>query len=52
MESDLADAPYTSSQKAFEQYDEDGQKYLNYKSISGMDLVSRIREPTPPKQIH
>ena len=33
-----------------EQVDEEGKKYLNYKSISGMDLVPRMREPTPPKK--
>lgn len=44
--------PYTSDSKAnrFELEDDEGNKYLNYKSISGMDLVPRIREPTPEKK--
>lgn len=33
----------------FEREDSEGQKYLNYKSISGMDCVPRLRQPTPPK---
>ena len=32
-----------------EHRDSEGNKYLNYKSISGMDCVPRFREPTPPK---
>ena len=34
--------------RKFEQRDEEGQRYLNYKKISGMDTMPRIREPTPP----
>jgi len=33
----------------FELTDTEGQKYLNYKSVSGMDLVPRLRNPTPPR---
>lgn len=29
--------------------DQDDQKYLKYKSISGMDCMPRLREPTPPR---
>ena len=35
--------------RAFERVDDEGQKYLNYKSISGMDNLPRYRQPTPPK---
>lgn len=31
------------------QQDFEGQRYLEFKSISGMDLVPRIRQPTPEK---
>lgn len=31
------------------QQDFEGQRYLEYKSITGMDLVPRIRQPTPEK---
>lgn len=45
---------YTTSlgpkdQSYFEMRDQDGQKYLKYKSISGMDCMPRLREPTPPR---
>ena len=47
--SDIEDNSIAKSEaKAMEQY-MDGQKYLNYKSVSGMDLMPRIREPTPEK---
>ena len=29
--------------------DQDDQRYLKYKSISGMDNMPRLREPTPPR---
>jgi hypothetical protein len=47
---DIPDAPFTKSEskQAMEQY-ADGQRYLTYKSVSGMDLMPRIREPTPEK---
>lgn len=35
--------------RQFERIDDEGQKYLNYKSISGMDNLPRYRQPTPPK---
>lgn len=43
--------PYNTSSKKnkFELQDQDGQKYLKYKSISGMDSMPRMRQPTPPK---
>ena len=44
------EAPFTKSDaKTIEQYQE-GVRYLEYKSISGMDLVPRIRQPTPEKK--
>ena len=44
------EAPFTKSDgKTMEKYTE-GQRYLEYKSISGMDLVPRIRQPTPEKK--
>ena len=35
--------------RQFERVDDEGQRYLNYKSISGMDNLPRYRQPTPPK---
>ena len=36
-------------EQKFENYDNDGSKWLNYHAISGMDNMPRLREPTPPK---
>ena len=33
----------------FDRMDDEGNKFLNYKSITGMDLVPRIREPSLKK---
>lgn len=38
------------SQEKIEKLDQEGKRYLEYKSISGMDLVPRIRQPTPEKK--
>ena len=46
---DIDEAPFTSDAKTLEQF-YDGQRYLEYKSVSGMDLVPRIRQPTPEKK--
>lgn len=43
------DQDITPMEKSIEKKDDEGNKYLNYKSISGMDLVPRIRQPSPAK---
>lgn len=48
----IEDQDITPNKQSFEQTDDEGMKYLNYKSISGMDLAPRIRHPTPPKHYH
>ena len=42
------DFDYESEQNM--QQDFEGQRFLEFKSISGMDLVPRIRQPTPEKK--
>ena len=39
---------HPSSAKRYAKDLEERQKYLNYKSVTGIDTVPRIREPTPP----
>jgi len=47
--SEINDYEYGSENKPMQQ-DFEGQRYLEYKSISGMDLIPRIRQPTPEKK--
>ena len=44
--------PFTSGTKpqAFELQDQDGQKYLSYKSMPDLDDLPRIRRPTPDRK--
>ena len=44
--------PFTSGTKplAFELQDQDGQKYLSYKSMPDLDDLPRIRRPTPERK--
>ena len=44
--------PFTSGMKpqAFELQDQDGQKYLSYKSMPDLDDLPRIRRPTPERK--
>ena len=48
------DAPFTSASKRefYEKLDEEKNKYLIFKSLSGIDSVPRIRDPTPEKDKH
>ena len=48
---DDKDAPFTSASKRefYEKLDEEKNKYLIFKSMSGLDSVPRIRAPTPEK---
>lgn len=45
------DAPFTSASKRefHEKLDEEKNRYLIFKSLSGIDAVPRIRDPTPEK---
>lgn len=45
------DAPFTSASKRefYEKLDDDKNRYLIFKSLSGIDSVPRIRDPTPEK---
>ena len=41
----------TASAKRYEADRKERGKYLAYKSLSGVDTVPRIREPTPPNAV-
>lgn len=51
MDQEDKDPPFTSSTKKeyYEKIDEEKNKYLIFKNITGFDAVPRIREPTPER---
>jgi len=51
QDQDITPQDHMRIQNQFEREDSEGQRYLNYKSISGMDCVPRLRHPSPPKSL-